>query len=186
MTSKHVMLDIETMGNSTNAAIMSVGACYFDPSTGEIGDTFHQEVNLETSVKAGMVMDVSTVMWWMKQSDEARSKFYDNDKAASLSSCLCALRSFICKDCQVWGNGIAFDNIILRNAYETDLTDTPWPFWNDRDVRTMVELGLVMGIDPKRDMPFEGVKHEALADAIHQAKYVSVIWQKITGGNIVS
>ena len=56
----------------------------------------------------------------------------------------------------------------------------PWQWWNDRDVRTVVELGKAIAFDPKRDMPFEGTRHNALADAIHQAKYVSAIWQKLT------
>ena len=55
----------------------------------------------------------------------------------------------------------------------------PWQFWNDSDVRTMVLLGLQLGFDPKRNMPFDGVAHNALADARHQAKYVSTIWQKL-------
>ncbi|MCV5871650.1 3'-5' exoribonuclease domain-containing protein, partial [Escherichia coli] len=31
----------------------------------------------------------------------------------------------------------------------------------------------------KRDMPFKGTRHNALDDAIHQAKYVSAIWKKL-------
>lgn len=55
----------------------------------------------------------------------------------------------------------------------------PWQWWNDRDVRTIVELGKAIGFDPKRDMPFKGTRHNALDDAIHQAKYVSAIWKKL-------
>lgn len=43
----------------------------------------------------------------------------------------------------------------------------------------MVEMGKAIGFDPKRDMPFEGTRHNALADAIHQAQYVSAIWQRL-------
>ncbi|MGK9396509.1 3'-5' exoribonuclease domain-containing protein [Klebsiella variicola] len=32
---------------------------------------------------------------------------------------------------------------------------------------------------------FEGSRHNALADAIHQARYVSAIWQRIIAGNQV-
>ncbi len=180
---KHIMLDIETMGNSSEAAIMSIGACYFDPSTGEIGHTFHEEVNLESSVSFGLKMDPSTIIWWMKQEDEARSKFYDNDDAKSLPHVLALLNGFVDESAKVWGNGSTFDNTIIKNAYnKCHGTDAPWKFWNDRDVRTMVELGKQIGIDPKRDMPFDGVKHDALADAIHQAKYVSLIWQGLING----
>ena len=178
----HIMLDIETMGTSSNAAIMSIGACYFEPSTGEIGNTFHEQVDISSNG----VIDASTVIWWMKQDDDARSKFYNNDKAEPLHHVLAMFADFVKPNCQVWGNGIAFDNVIIRNAYEhPSCADVvPWKFWNDRDVRTMVELGRVIGVDPKRDFPFEGVKHDALADSIHQAKYVSAIWQMLTGPHL--
>jgi len=175
----HIMLDIETMGVSTSAAIMSIGACYFNPATGEIGDTFHEQVNIASNGQ----IDASTVIWWMGQSDEARSKFKNNGKAGHIYAVLAEFADFVKPGCQVWGNGIAFDNVIIRNAYEHPSCGdaAPWKFWDDRDVRTMVEIGKVIGIDPKRDFPFEGVKHDALADAIHQAKYVSAIWQALTG-----
>jgi len=181
---KHIMLDIETMGNSSEAAIMSIGACYFNPSTGEVGETFHQHCSLQSSVNAGLIMDASTILWWMQQDDDARSKFYSNSSERCIKECLINLAAFIDSNCQVWGNGATFDNTIIKNAYKKALGyDAPWKFWNDRDVRTIVELGYQIGIDPKRDLPFEGVKHDALADAIHQAKYVSVIWQGLTNGN---
>jgi len=176
---KHIMLDIETMGVSGNAAIMAIGACYFDPSTGEIGNMFHEQVDISSNGQ----IDASTVLWWMKQSDEARSKFYNNGKAGHINAVLAEFADFVKPGCQVWGNGISFDNVIIRNAFDHHgcHDSAPWKFWNDRDVRTMVELGQAIGLDPKRDFPFEGVKHDALADAIHQAKYVSAIWQALTG-----
>lgn len=170
---KNLMLDIETMGTNSNAAIMAIGACYFDPLTGEIGDTFHEQVNLDSYGE----IDASTVIWWMKQDDEARSKFYDNGNARHIIEVLQDFAKFVKRGVQVWGNGIAFDNVKIDNAYRSRGLKTPWDFWNDRDVRTMVELGKMKGVDPKRDLPFDGVKHDALADAIHQAKYTSLIYQ---------
>ncbi len=174
---KDIMLDIETMGTSTSAAIMSIGACYFDRSTGEIGETFHKQIDISTNG----VIDASTVIWWMKQDDDARSKFYENGKAGDIKDVLFDFTTFVKRNSRIWGNGIAFDNVIIRNAYDKLKSQSPWAFWDDRDVRTMVDLGQCIGIDPKRDFPFEGVKHDALADAIHQAKYVSNIFQAIVG-----
>ncbi|MFV6182691.1 3'-5' exonuclease, partial [Klebsiella pneumoniae] len=74
---------------------------------------------------------------------------------------------------------------ILRSSYDCIAEDYPWEYWNDRDVRTMVELGQAIGFDPKTTIPFEGDRHNALADAIHQARYVSAIWQRIISGNQV-
>ena len=178
---KHVMMDIETLGNKTNSVILAIGACYFDPETGEIGETFNRHINVEDCVASGLDMDASTVLWWMAQSKGAQSKITQGQKSSiSLLHALTLLSDFIGGNCQVWGNGATFDNAIVNNAYEKKGLTKPWKFWNDRDVRTIVELGQKIGFDPKRDMPFDGVKHDALSDAIHQAKYVSAIWQKLT------
>lgn len=178
---KHVMLDIETLGNKTNSVILSIGACYFDPSTGEIGKTLSVHVSAEDCVERGLNMDASTVLWWLDQESDAQSKITKGQIGAlSLGEALATLSDFIDSNAQVWGNGATFDNAIIKNAYEKTSKQAPWKFWNDRDVRTIVELGHQVGFNPKRDMPFEGVRHDALDDAKHQAKYVSAIWQKLT------
>lgn len=182
----HLMVDMETMGNSPDAPIVSIGAVFFDPSTGNTGAEFYRVVSLESSMSFGMKPDASTIQWWLKQSSEARSAILV-DEAMGLLETLELLADFIAENAangshtvQMWGNGCSFDNVILRRAYA--LTDTPFavPFWNDRDVRTMVELGKSVGINPRFDIPFEGDMHNALSDARHQVKYVSAIWQRLT------
>ncbi|MBJ8393109.1 3'-5' exoribonuclease [Citrobacter cronae] len=182
----HLMVDMETMGNSPDAPIVSIGAVFFEPSTGNTGAEFYQVVSLESSMSFGMKPDASTIQWWLKQSSEARSAILV-DEAMGLLETLELLADFIAENAangshtvQLWGNGCSFDNVILRRAYA--LTDTPFtvPFWNDRDVMTMVELGKSVGINPRFDIPFEGDMHNALSDARHQVKYVSAIWQRLT------
>lgn len=182
----HLMIDMETMGNSPDAPIVSIGAVFFDPSTGNTGAEFYRVVNLESSMSFGMKPDASTIQWWLKQSSEARSAILV-DEAMGLRESLELLADFIAENAangshtvQLWGNGCSFDNVILRRAYA--LTETPFavPFRNDRDVRTMVELGKSVGINPRYDIPFEGDMHNALSDARHQVKYVSAIWQRLT------
>ncbi|EMF1904218.1 3'-5' exoribonuclease [Raoultella ornithinolytica] len=187
----HVMVDLETMGKKHNAPIVAIGAVVFDPATGSIGESFYKVVCLESSVNWGAVIDPSTVIWWLKQSSEARSASV-NDDAIPLQDALLQFREFVSdnvaggsKKAQVWGNGASFDNSILRSSYDCIAEDYPWEYWNDRDVRTMVELGQAISFDPKTTIPFEGSRHNALADAIHQARYVSAIWQRIIAGNQV-
>ena len=187
----HVMVDLETMGKKHNAPIVAIGAVVFDPATGSIGESFYKVVCLESSVNWGAVIDPSTVIWWLKQSSEARSAIV-NDDAIPLQDALLQFREFVSdnvaggsKKAQVWGNGASFDNSILRSSYDCIAEDYPWEYWNDRDVRTMVDLGQAISFDPKTTIPFEGSRHNALADAIHQALYVSAIWQRIIAGNQV-
>ncbi|HCT7447811.1 TPA: 3'-5' exoribonuclease [Klebsiella variicola] len=187
----HVMVGLETMGKKHNAPIVAIGAVVFDPATGSIGESFYKVVCLESSVNWGAVIDPSTVIWWLKQSSEARSAIV-NDDAIPLQDALLQFREFVSdnvaggsKKAQVWGNGASFDNSILRSSYDCIAEDYPWEYWNDRDVRTMVELGQAISFDPKTTIPFEGSRHNALADAIHQARYVSAVWQRIIAGNQV-
>ncbi|MBS9422243.1 3'-5' exoribonuclease [Photorhabdus caribbeanensis] len=174
------MLDLETMGTGHNAAIVSIGAVFFNPNTGDTGDTFYSPVDLASSISYGGTVDGDTVRWWLQRSDEARGEIYGCE-LPTLFSALYELSEFTQTDAdiKVWGNGATFDNIILRSAYENCGIPIFWHFWNDRDVRTIVELGHKIGIDPKNDMQFEGERHNAIDDAIHQAKYVSVIYREL-------
>jgi hypothetical protein len=179
----NVMLDLETISNGPNAAIISIGAVMFDPSTGNLGAEFYTTINIEDAMKYGQA-DGSTIAWWMRQSDEARAVFNDGDSTTlemaliEFSEWISQIDSF--KSINVWGNGCSFDNVILSNAYNKVGMKQPWPFWGDRDVRTIVDLGRkIKGIDPKKNMQLDGVAHNALDDAKFQAKYVSEIFNAL-------
>ncbi len=175
----HLSVDLETMGKNPDAPITSIGAIFFDPQTGDMGPEFSKTIDLDT---AGGVIDRGTIKWWLKQSREAQSAILTDE--IPLDDALLQLREFIDENSgeffvQIWGNGANFDNVILRRSYERQDIPCPWRYCNDRDVRTMVALGLVMDFDARTTIPFEGERHNALNDARHQAKYVSAIWQKL-------
>ncbi|ENA4696375.1 3'-5' exoribonuclease [Escherichia coli] len=178
-TCDHLMIDLETMGKNPNAPIISIGAIFFDPQTGDMGPEFSKTIDLET---AGGVIDRDTIKWWLKQSREAQSAIMTDE--IPLDDALLQLREFIDENSgeffvQVWGNGANFDNTILRRSYERQGIPCPWRYYNDRDVRTIVELGKAIDFDARTAIPFEGERHNALDDARYQAKYVSAIWQKL-------
>ncbi|EJW9338057.1 3'-5' exoribonuclease [Escherichia coli] len=178
-TCDHLMIDLETMGKNPDAPIISIGAIFFDPQTGDMGPEFSKTIDLET---AGGVIDRDTIKWWLKQSREAQSAIMTDE--IPLDDALLQLREFIAENSgeffvQVWGNGANFDNTILRRSYERQGIPCPWRYCNDRDVRTIVELGKTIDFDARTAIPFEGERHNALDDARYQAKYVSAIWQKL-------
>ncbi|EFE9119731.1 exonuclease [Escherichia coli] len=175
----HLSVDLETMGTNPDAPINSIGGKFFDPATGEMGPEFSKAIDLETS---GGIIDRKTIKWWAKRSREAQSAIFTDE--ISLDVALRLFIEFIEKNSggcfvQVWGNGANFDNVILRRSYERQGIPCPWLYCNDRDVRTIVELGNAIGFDVRMAIPFEGVPHNALDDARHQAKQVSAIWQKL-------
>ncbi|END1617768.1 3'-5' exoribonuclease, partial [Escherichia coli] len=175
----HLMIDLETMGKNPDAPIISIGAIFFDPQTGDMGPEFSKTIDLDT---AGGVIDRDTIKWWLKQSREAQSALLTDE--IPLDDALLQLREFIDENSgeffvQVWVNGANFDNVILRRSYERQGIPCPWRYCNDRDVRTIVELGKAIDFDARTAIPFEGERHNALDDARYQAKYVSAIWQKL-------
>ena len=175
----HLMIDLETMGKNPDAPIISIDAIFFDPQTGDMGPEFSKTIDLET---AGGVIDRDVIKRWLKQSREAQSAIMTDE--IPLDDALLQLREFIDENSgeffvQVWGNGANFDNTILRRSYERQGIPCPWRYYNDRDVRTIVELGKAIDFDARTATPFEGERHNALDDARYQAKYVSAIWQKL-------
>ncbi|EFI0266384.1 exonuclease [Escherichia coli] len=175
----HLMIDLETMGKNPDAPINALAGKFFDPATGEMGPEFSKIIDMDT---CGGTVDISTIKWWLKQSREAQSAILTDE--IPLDDALLQFREFIDENSgeffvQVWGNGANFDNVILRRSYERQEIPCPWRYTNDRDVRTMVALGLVMDFDARNVITFEGERHNALHDARYQAKYVSAIWQKL-------
>jgi len=116
------MIDIETLGTSSNAVITSIGATFFDPRTGNLGAQFYTIVNPQSRVDAGMVMDVSTVMWWMRQDDDARKHLFGCVRSEPIGSVLKDFTHWVVSNSddipKLWGNGCTFDNVIVSNAYQ--------------------------------------------------------------------
>lgn len=166
---EHCMLDLETMGNTPQAPIIAIGAVMFDLEKRVLGEEFYVVVDLESSVKGGGVMDPSTVLWWMKQSDEARMAF--DRKGVAIEVALTEFYVWLAgqsplERVKMWGNGAAFDNVILAGAYHRAELVVPWKFWNDRCYRTMKALY------PQVELVRSGTAHNAVDDAVSQAQHL--------------
>ncbi len=180
---KHLMVDIETLSTHPNAAVIAIGAVYFDMVTGETGAEFYCTISRASCEQRGLHIDPNTLAWWKRQSPAAQAIL--NDPAAiHLDDALQQLSWFItnhggvAQTC-VWGNGAAFDNVIMASAYRATGFPLPWKFWNDRDVRTIVEFCDLLGINPKQETKFQGIRHNELDDAKFQVEYTSKIIRRL-------
>lgn len=162
----HIVIDLETMGIGTNAAIVAIGAVRIE--RGQLADEFYQRVDLDDAIRHGGETDAGTISWWLKQSAEARAEVDGSQPEASLYDALGDLRHFIqsSKTTRLWGNGATFDLRILGEAYDAIHEYRPWDFRLERDLRTILELYP----EAKQGGKFEGTKHHALHDARHEAK----------------
>lgn len=165
----NIMLDLETMGNGPQAAIVAIGAVEFDLLTQEIGEKFYAAVDLASSVYWGGKIDASTVMWWLRQSDEARMALGRDGK--DIGEALGLFADWLKgrgdrQQIKVWGNGVDFDNVILSSAYHNMSHPVPWEWFNNRCYRTVKKLY------PYVEIRRSGTHHNALDDAVSQAEHL--------------
>ena len=177
---KHIVLDLETMDNTPDSAIVSIGAVEVLPEEGRLGSEFYRVVSLESSMSFGGTVSGDTVMWWMRQSDAARAALSTEGLPAhktDIHGALDEFRTWVFSivqpnakgvaDVDVWGNGATFDNVILSSAYRRDgLLARPWGYRNDRCYRTLRALY------PQIKCPDVGVAHNALDDAKAQGLHL--------------
>ncbi len=162
---QRIMLDLETMGNSPTAAITSIGAVKFDGD--RILGGFYQVVNLKSCTDMGLTIDPGTVIWWMQQSDEARSIYGRSSNAKDLAHVLQNFAGWMeDKQTEIWGNGSDFDNVVLFSAYQKCGISPPWHFRDNRCYRTMKNI--YKNIKFKRI----GTGHNAFDDAKSQAAHL--------------
>lgn len=164
---KDVMIDLETLGVSTNAPIIQIGACYFDRFTGEIGKIFKVNVNLKSAVKSGAVIDPDTVCWWLQQSDEARKSILAAPNV-DIFNAIEQLNTFLSGCKNIWSHA-TFDFVIIQETYRRLGIKPSFQYKAARDIRTLNDLS--KGLTQKEDHVRDGVHHDALEDAKFQVKY---------------
>jgi hypothetical protein len=164
-----MMIDIETLGNGSDAIVVSIGAVLFNRNTGEIGPKFYKHLAYQDQVDKGRKVTASTIAWWMSQDDDARKNAFTRVQIPTRQA-LIELQSFIqdnTLECKPWGNGPSFDLTILENLFKDFNVEFPWHFRHVRCLRTFKEL-----VYDGKDLVRDGVHHDALDDAVHQAKIV--------------
>lgn len=171
---EHLMVDIETMGKGSYSAIVSIAAVEFDIYTGQTGNTFYTNVDLQSCLNLGLKTDPETVQWWCEQSNEALKALEEHKEPLEIA--LKMFKKLIGNNAyQIWGNSARFDLGILENAYEVLGIVKPWEYYNERCVRTLVSFAP----EVKQTMPFTGTKHNAIDDCLHQIKYCTAIWKAL-------
>ena len=162
----HIMIDLETMGTSCIAAIMSIGAVRFK-LTGEVEVLYHAGVDLHTCSVAGMDIDANTIMWWLGQSKENQERLLALKKIPlknALNMLFASFNGLNKFNTCVWSHGSNFDTVIIENACKLVGIPVWWQYRNIRDTRTVFD---VMNYTYKAKGG-----HDALEDAISQAEAV--------------
>jgi hypothetical protein len=172
----HVMLDIETTDNIHTANIISIGAVRFDKSCPDLQQEFYAGLDLQDGASYGLTTGADTMAWWDKKSPEAREVF-NTPGRLDLRTALTSFNAFVGQvpNTKVWGNGVTFDNTIVRNAFKAVQIEPCWNYQNDMCFRTMLRNFFIKRIN-------FGVAHNALDDAKSQALTLIRVWELIKNG----
>lgn len=169
---QNIMLDLECLSSANTAAIVSIGAVFFDVSTKKLGGEFYCEIStssLDDQIKRGAAVSASTVQWWLRQHESVSAVLRESNANRSITER--ALNEFALflrsmgPNPGVWGNGADYDNAVLRNCYMMYNIKSPWRPQQNRCYRTIYKLHN----KPNRKVVRSGTHHNALDDAKTQA-----------------
>jgi hypothetical protein len=173
--SHDIMLDLETLATTADAVILSIGAVRFDLDAGLVFDEpdamFYQAISIASQNNRKIGGD--TLAWWMMQSEQARAVFVEPN--VDMFHALDHLAEWI--DPQpgsmpiMWSNGADFDLPMLTHAFDQQNLGLPWAPYAGRCYRTYKNLPGARGVKVLR----QGLHHNALDDAIYQAKHLCAI-----------
>ena len=183
-----IMVDIETLGKEDKSTVIQIAACAFDIHTGIIYNKFNQSLNISEDKNISVQGD--TLMWWLKTNKELLTSILENGNCSTEKELVLSFNDWIISlgdkmDIFFWGNGILFDNRIIKYKIEQYGQEYPIFYRNDRDMRTIVELAAIKS-GYKNEKEFKDnniisglVAHDAFDDVIYQIAILSKAWNII-------
>lgn len=165
---RHLMLDIETLGNVPNSIIISISAVVFDDNFKEL-DYFNENLSIRESDSYGFYRTESTLQWWREQSEQAFKISTTNQQPVNYV--LTQLASFIESNNIdfVYGNSVSFDCVLLNCYFDRLQIERPWKFWQERCFRTYKNTFNFSNVE------FKGIPHFSLDDCRFQIEQLKNI-----------
>lgn len=169
----NIMLDIETLGTSTDSIVIQVAMVKFDRN-GNIGESLSVNLNRDEQLRLGLGYSQSTLDWWNRTNpDLLKSLLTEN--VNDLAEGLAKISGFIGRNDYLWCHA-TFDAPILNNLFEAVGMKAPWGYKNVRDIRTLVDLTNLN----LNDYNWTAEKtHDALDDCKFQIKYCCDAFKRI-------
>lgn len=191
----HVMVDIEAMSSSADAAVSSIGMVVFDPTLGvregekmptDPATTFYVNVDLQSAIDEGFAVSGKTVYWWLgregKRSPSSTAvQALWNPSPVPIRAAFASLRKWWktlpAGNNYLWSHA-TYDAAVLEYSFERLDGKPPWGYQHARDMRTIIHMayGDERIPAPPKDAP-EG--HTALYDAWRQTIMVRRCYQKL-------
>lgn len=169
------MIDLETLALTSDAVVVSVGACCCDleKSTFDIVSEYYSAVYVNET-QSRRALDISTVNFWLKQSEEARAVFVDPNKKTVYEAVQDIIADMVdFKPTTVWSKGVDFDIPIIEHVLKQMGWPVPWTYKQRMCYRTVAEIHKSV----MQPIALPQFKHHALRDAKYQLLHLWAIYQ---------
>lgn len=158
----NISFDLETLGKTSRAPIVQIGAVKFDNS-GYVLSTFSKNIIISDLDKYDLKPDYDTICWWLNQDKEAIHKvFGKNLDRITLKAALIEFKKWLGNEnYNLWSHATFDPPVLVENIKAVGLE----PFINFKsfkDLRTLKELAKTPLVIRK------GTHHVALDDAMYQ------------------
>ena len=140
-TAKHIIIDIETLGRRNDAAVTQVGIVIANKNFTVI-DSYLIQITPNTWDTCNRTFTGETLLWWIQQTNTPVSEFptqIANSYKDLIKKLNYIFRRYNTEDSIVWTKG-SMDLFCLKDLCEYFNIDTPWKFWQPRDIRTAKEI----------------------------------------------
>lgn len=140
-TAKHIIIDIETLGRRNDAAITQVGIVIADENF-DVLDSYLIQVKPDVWNTCERTFTGETLLWWMQQKNTPVSKFptqIANSYKDLIEKLNYIFRRYNTEGTIVWTKG-SRALFCIKGLYEYLNMETPWKFWQPRDIRTAKEI----------------------------------------------
>lgn len=225
-----IVVDLETLGVENSAPILQMSLAHFDIESGKIYSVFNTAISPSGLDEKLVKVNIETLKWWTGNPDRSKifnqllngsaiddiqniedivteNRCFENNNRLAMqfynfiSQVRHAMNANSLDEVCLWGNGIGFDNVILKELCLKEIQDYPINFRKDRDVRTILDMtvekclskggeerptyeyienAIKENINSLVEKEFfadigslEKYKHNAIIDCIYEAKLIS-------------
>ena len=160
----NIMLDIETLGRRSDAAITQIGVAVFDIMSGRVIQCAELKIKESEWAANHRTFSGETVQWWMFQEEHAKLNLCGGrlTQKEALNSLSDIINQYQHENFRIWTKG-SLDLNCLQSLYDDLELETPWKFWQPRDMRTLGDFVPMIKVNPTHP-------HSALEDAKSQVK----------------
>ncbi|MFZ4219730.1 3'-5' exonuclease [Enterobacter ludwigii] len=179
---QHIAISLSAMDTYPTAAITTIAAVAFNPETGDLGNTFYEVIDLESSEKMCRSIGGAKVKEWLRKGPEERSEIL-SDRSTSIRHAMSELENFILRNSHshtphIWMREAHLTAPALLSTMNCTNIQGAWMLHNLHSTDTLEYAALSAGINASVKVILDR-KYNTLSDAIHQTGIITHIWQHL-------